>query len=114
MLCGRGRLTALPTGEQQSGAPDASSGDGMISLVFLLYQKRKGLPHLKKNKELEQSYTELTDHLAETTVANLNREIEGGNNNKAHNIVHDRLEREGEAISILLRSRQHRVYAGER
>ena len=58
---------------------------------------------LTKNKELEESCTELTEHLAGTTVANLNREIEDGNNNKAHDLVQEWLEREGEAISILLR-----------
>jgi hypothetical protein len=58
---------------------------------------------LKKNKELEENCIELMEHLPETTVANLNREIEDGNNNKAHDVVHNWLEREGEAISILLR-----------
>jgi hypothetical protein len=58
---------------------------------------------LKKEKQLEDNFSDLTERLAQTAVANLNQEIADGNNSKAHDVVRDWLECEGEAISILFR-----------
>jgi hypothetical protein len=57
----------------------------------------------QREKQLEADCSDLTERLIETTVTKLQREIRDGNSIAAHHIVQDWLEREGEAISTLLR-----------
>ena len=57
----------------------------------------------QQKKQLEADCSDLTERLIDTTVYKLQREIREGNSVAAHHIVQDWLEREGEAISTLLR-----------